>query len=444
MAPVAEKTQAAPATHKQPSRKGKKAWRKNVDITELQEGVEDVRDQIIQGGVLTERPADELFVTDIKGSDSVQADFNKRHKSLKADEIIAQRSKVPAVDSRKRKADGIATGSSKRNKNGTFVSHKDLQHLRSVANSGGAQTDIIKATESADHDPWGMEPLPQDPRFSFIPEKKAKVAPKTLKYAPISLAANGKPFAAVPKPSAGKSYNPTFEDWDAHVTKVGEREVAAERKRLQEAQEEHDRLEKALAEAARPEPSTDDEYQSAYESEWEGIQSEAEDSGAVTKKRPERKTPSQRNKIKRRKELEHKAKWDKQMKKKEEQLERVKEIALQLAEKERLLAEQKALQPTGAGAEANVDAEINDEDENEVLRRRNLGKHAVPDAPLEVVLADELQDSLRALRPEGNLLKDRYRNMLLNGKLETRRTMQHKKPKREVTEKWSYKDWKLR
>jgi len=34
--------------------------------------------------------------------------------------------------------------------------------------------------------------------------------------------------------------------------------------------------------------------------------------------------------------------------------------------------------------------------------------------------------------------------MLLNGKMESRRTMQHKKPKREVTEKWSYKDWKLR
>jgi nucleolar protein 53 len=323
---------------------------------------------------LTERPAEELFVSDIKGADDVQADFNKRHKPLKANEIIAQRSKVPAVDTRKRKTDGITTGSSKRNKNGTYVSHKDLQHLRSVANSGGAQTDIIKATEQADHDPWGMEPLPQDPRFSFIPEKKAKVAPKTMSYAPISLAANGKPFAAVPKPSAGKSYNPTFEDWEAHVTKVGEREVAAERKRLEEAQEEHDRLEKACAEAARPEPSTDDEYQSAYESEWEGIQSEAEDSGAVTKRRPERKTPSQRNKIKRRKELEHQAKWDKQMKKKDAQLERVKEIALQLAEKERLLAEAKALQPASTNAETQD--EMNDEDESQVLRRRILGRHA--------------------------------------------------------------------
>lgn len=42
-------TVAAPATYKQPSRKGKKAWRKNVDVTEVQAGLEDVRDQIIQG-----------------------------------------------------------------------------------------------------------------------------------------------------------------------------------------------------------------------------------------------------------------------------------------------------------------------------------------------------------------------------------------------------------
>jgi len=42
-------TAAAPAQYKQPSRKGKKAWRKNVDVTQVQSGLEDVRDQIIQG-----------------------------------------------------------------------------------------------------------------------------------------------------------------------------------------------------------------------------------------------------------------------------------------------------------------------------------------------------------------------------------------------------------
>jgi nucleolar protein 53 len=39
----------APQQHKQPSRKGKKAWRKNVDVTELQEGLDEVRDELIAG-----------------------------------------------------------------------------------------------------------------------------------------------------------------------------------------------------------------------------------------------------------------------------------------------------------------------------------------------------------------------------------------------------------
>jgi hypothetical protein len=41
--------ESASATYKQPSRKGKKAWRKNVDVTQIQGGLEEVRDQIIQG-----------------------------------------------------------------------------------------------------------------------------------------------------------------------------------------------------------------------------------------------------------------------------------------------------------------------------------------------------------------------------------------------------------
>jgi len=47
---------AAPAQYKQPSRKGKKAWRKNVDVTQVQDGLEEVRDQIIQGYNLLDFP----------------------------------------------------------------------------------------------------------------------------------------------------------------------------------------------------------------------------------------------------------------------------------------------------------------------------------------------------------------------------------------------------
>jgi nucleolar protein 53 len=85
------------------------------------------------------------------------------------------------------------------------------------------------------------------------------------------------------------------------------------------------------------------------------------------------------------------------------------------------------------------------DDGEEKLARRRFGKVQMPSAPLEVQLPDELEDSLRRLKPQGNLLTDRYRNMLLNGKVEVRKRLgQQKQPKTERYEKWSYKDWKLK
>lgn len=69
---------------------------------------------------------------------------------------------------------------------------------------------------------------------------------------------------------------------------------------------------------------------------------------------------------------------------------------------------------------------------------------SLPEAPLEVVTTDELTDSLRLIKPQGNLLKDRFRNMLLQGKVEARRQIPYGKQKKyTVSEKWSYKDWEL-
>lgn len=69
---------------------------------------------------------------------------------------------------------------------------------------------------------------------------------------------------------------------------------------------------------------------------------------------------------------------------------------------------------------------------------------SVPEKPLEIVLPEDLPDSLRRLKPEGNLLNDRFRNLLVNGKLEVRKPItQPRKPKEKLTEKWSYKDFKI-
>ena len=55
---------------------------------------------------------------------------------------------------------------------------------------------------------------------------------------------------------------------------------------------------------------------------------------------------------------------------------------------------------------------------------------------MELVLPDELQDSLRLLKPEGNLLDDRFRTLIVQGKLESRKPItQARKAKKKITEK---------
>jgi nucleolar protein 53 len=69
---------------------------------------------------------------------------------------------------------------------------------------------------------------------------------------------------------------------------------------------------------------------------------------------------------------------------------------------------------------------------------------SAPQKPLELVLPDELQDSLRLLKPEGSLLDDRFRNLIVRGKLESRKPIvQAKKAKVSYTEKWTYKDFQI-
>ncbi|KAF7631953.1 hypothetical protein AFLA_012799 [Aspergillus flavus NRRL3357] len=418
----------APKQFSQPSRKGKKAWRKNVDVTEVQEGLRLLKDEEIKGGVLAEKPSEELFTFDTTGSTEIRKAVEKQHKPLKSEEIIARRSVIPAVDTRKRNnskvTDGVLEPKTKKHKS-DWVTRKDWLRLKQVAKEGKP---IKKDVGGEFYDPWAdaEDPTPvEDPQFDFLEKPKPKVAPVTLKEAPISLAANGKAIPAVRKPNAGTSYNPTFEEWDSLLQEQGAKEVEAEKKRLEEERKEEER-QRLIAEAK----DDDGEVKSDDESAWEGFESEYETPDWLKKKRPERKTKAQRNKIKRRKEAERQAKWEEQMKKKEEQVEQAKSIAEKMKQQE---------------LERVESSDSEGEGDDTVLRRKPLGGRTyAPEQKLEVVLPDELQDSLRLLKPEGNLLDDRFRTLIVQGKLESRRPVsQPKKAKRKLTEKWGHKDFKV-
>lgn len=435
---MAEPSNTAPATHKQPSRKGKKAWRKNVDVTEVQQGLADARDEVISGGIISEKPADELFSVDIAGDENV-ARKQKSQKQLKADEIVAQRSAVPGLEKRKRKATGPVVGeaSGKKSKDKNYISNYELKKIRKAADT---TTGVEVMEAPVEHDPWAAPKPSKHVQLDFLDEHdlhlKPKVEPKSLRQAPVSLSASGKAFPAVTKPEGGKSYNPLVGEWQELLEREGAAAVEKEKARLLAEAAEQAKEERLELEAKKVEAAEREQVATDYESEWEGIQSEGETQNYSSKPK-RRKTIPERNKIKARKEREQREKWEQKQKERAEQEARIKEIAKEMSERDR---GRKNL----AKKVVHHSSDESDDGEERLARRR-FGKVAMPSAPLEVQLPDELEDSLRRLKPQGNLLTDRYRNMLLNGKVEVRKRLgQQKQPKTERYEKWSYKDWKLK
>ncbi|KAF8421268.1 ribosome biogenesis protein Nop53/GLTSCR2 [Tirmania nivea] len=429
---------SAPATYKQPSRKGKKAWRKNVDVTSIDSGLEELRAEIIAGGVITEKPNNQLFSLDLRGDRGIVTRELKKQKPLKTDEILTARSAVPAVSSRKRHpddssivTDGVVPSPKKKKKD--YISHKELQKLKKIA-YGGTEAAVAKTQAAELHDPWA-EPAQEeavDPKFSFLDKGMEVKAPKTLKMAPVSLSVTGRKLPAVKVPEGGISYNPHFEEWDELLRKEGAREVEAEKKRLKEEAEEKERLARlAQVEAEELAKAAGGEVQEKEEKDEQDADGEPTETFA--KPRAVRKTRVQRNKESRLKAQALLKARLQQQKRQRHELENLRAIKLSIEAKE----------TTRLEALAAAASEAGDPEKAEKIRRRKLGKAHLPPKPLELQLPSELSDSLRRLKPEGNLLKERFRSLMERGILETR-VMPVIAKKRKVTEseKWSYKDFK--
>lgn len=422
----------APQQHKQSSRKGKKAWRKNVDITEVQDGLEELNDEIrLVGGPLSERKAEDLFALDIVGSKEIVKKYNLQ-KPLKADEILARRSAVPAIDGRKRPASDVPDGVYEvKKRRGDWVSKKEVRRLKGAINAVSHLRQDEETVSAVDL--WDEPPVAElTQTLEYVPKKRSKVAPPTIKRAPVPLTANGKPVQAVRRPEEGTSYNPDYEQWEKLILKEGEKEIAAEKLRI--AAQQHEAEKQARIEAAQADETagrTDDE------SAWEGFETENEDMNVLRQKRPTRKTPTERNKSKKRKAAERLAKHEAKMAAKQVYVTQEDLDALNRSLVEKDDSAQQLTQKEDDGQE-----EVYGDDSK--LRRRKMGNIHMPEKNLELVLPDELKESLRLLKPEGNLLQDRFRNLLVNGKVETKKPVLYAKKKRvKYTEKWSHKDFSI-
>ncbi|KAI9056471.1 P60-like protein [Trametes sanguinea] len=421
----------APAQRTQSSRKGKRAWRKNVDIEPVEEALEGLRaEERVTGTFLHQKKDEELFQVDVQGDDQIRKTLPKfSERVLTSTKILSERSAVPAVFSR-------PTPASKAEKKRKLVSHDDKSRLLRMSkrlrkgpfnayvdpNQVGEGSALLELSEAAKkagtYDVWSED----------VPEKVPVKAPQTENpRAHIAL-------PAVPSPHEGTSYNPPLTAHQQLLRAAHEKEER-KLKSLEELKELQAKLDQAravsTAEAAAAQGVAPgmkiDEPVEGQADEEEGVD------GAEPpppKKMPTRKTKQQRKKAERlraeKRALAEKAARKRMLATVDSAKALRKAISRNLATRERLRAQrQAALQ----------------EKLKQGLAGQKIGKHVVPEGEIDVQLGEELSESLRQLKPEGNLFRDRFLNMQHRALIEPHAPNPPKKNRRKTKEyeKHSYK-----
>ncbi|KAJ7497968.1 ribosome biogenesis protein Nop53/GLTSCR2 [Mycena galericulata] len=407
----ARSTIGAPSQHNQPSRKGKKAWRKNVDIQEVEEGIEELRaEERATGTFLHKQQDDQLFVIDVKGDEKIRKSMPKfKTSELTSTKILAQRSAVPAVVSRttskKRKSPLSSEDKnrllriSKRPRKGPFNSTVDPTEF----GAGSASFELSEAVKSSGaYDPWAPVEEPEE-----IKDGLETVQPKKIKVPVHGHPRDKIEVPAILEPHQGTSYNPPADAHQELLVKAHE----IEEKRVEKAAklaETKARIEQAKVDAEEVTlgvPSGMKLDVGVHVDDDEDIA----DTEAIPKKMPPRKTKAQRNKAA--KILIQKRALLEKARKKNELV---------------IINGFKMLRRT-------TDKTLSARDQAHALRRaalqeklkrglagQKLGKHTVPAEEVDVQLGEDLSESLRALKPEGNLFRDRFTSLQQRALIEPR------------------------
>lgn len=393
------------------SRKGKKAWRRNVDVGDVEAGVEELRERKRLYG---DDDDGEDFVIDIEPLAAVPEE-----KKLKATEILQNKLKVPALVNPR-------AAHNKRAKTAKTVKKTDYLHLVKMNGGRYGEEDRRKARmdkdglyqTTTDGDLWDATPV-KDDTPDFLKEKLTmrvtapKRRPDTIVRKPIMLQENELTEGTV---HAGKSYNPTVELWKELINQEFDTEAKKEaiRQRLEEFKEKLALLAADLKKGQWEDDLDDDDEPVEEEDEEETSDYKLSANPAVKNQK--------KTKYKRNKEARHKQR-----------------VAVELEIKE-IKARMKQLQEMDLLEVAPAPEPLHKGKDKKVFR---LFKYTPVQAPLEVKLLDELTSTMRQVKPEGNLLYDLMLKLQLTGKVETRIPVAKKrKYAQKFTEKWSFKDFK--
>ncbi|WFD20885.1 hypothetical protein MCAP1_003140 [Malassezia caprae] len=412
-----------PAQYQRPSRKGKKAWRKHIDLSTTEAALEDIREQErVMGTAAHSQKNQDLFVEDRRGQETQLARQAREKRKLKSQEILAQRSAVPAVQQKARSSFQLDTKTAAGKANAAGLPEKVKKRLRMLASrpheglqgddehgsAGKFQSDAVLAEK---HDLWGA-PEPKLENEWITPAMKSAVQkPKSMHHEP---AAPAKSLSAVSKPHPGISYNPDFDSHDSLIQRAFEKakeeerdenELRQWREQLRNVAQGNDQA-TALSMKIDDPATNDDELQDEEEDENDDVSQRT--------KLPTRKTAAQRRREARAKEQYNQA----QQRRKERQMRALMSEASSHSKKLAKAAEERAKL-----IEQRREAKLARMRESGMAGSK-VGKYVVPEARIDVQTGDELSESLRQLKPEGNLFWDRFQNLQARGLTDSRRLVQ--------------------
>lgn len=427
------------------SKKNKKSWRKNVDMTDVNEYLEEKRFEERVGGSVKEKPDEALFTLDTNVEAQLSETNRKRRedKPLKCFSLLnglpGAANPVPlrnhTLTPEQRENPIVKDMKLRKIKEGKI----QKKHLDRVNNrkkhlekreASKAETKTRRRT-TFDFDLWAdkdsEEKLPDKEWVNS--EALVQTAIGTGQHVPRfskdKTVTSGSKLDAVEVPDSGSSYNPSLQDHQELLWKAAMVEIDKEK--------EHQRIER-LTTGMFPSRDKAPNAESKMKELSEGIvelgdEAEEDENEEEIEKIAIGNKPKTRRQLRdRRKKVfaDQKKERKKHVKIREIEVARVKSIKRELKADEVKTQERQVKKKAAA--------------EQKLLGPVRLSNYKYEPQDIEIKLSDELTGNLRNLKQEGSLLEDRFKSLQRRNMIEVRvKQKTVRKLKRKTFEKRSHK-----
>jgi len=440
------------------SKKNKKSWRKNVDMTAVNQLLEERRFDERTGGSLAEQPDSALFTVDSGGGAGDQQAGRDR-KTVRPLRCFANLAGLPGAQdpvglrnttkTPEQRENPIVTAQRERKIKAGRVSKKHQSRVqdRQTGLDKKEATKVERLTRRRtvfDRDLWAEQEEDKKslPSLEWVGKEAVLQAAlgtrgssATAEFRPRatgSLASSGSRLPAVEVPGSGASYNPSLAEhqdllWQAAMVEINkekeqqriERQTTGmfpSRAEAPTKQSELQEMSEGIVELAGEKK---EEEEAAGEGEQEVVQ-------VVVASSLRPKTRKQKRDRRKRLFEEQRRVREKEVKLKEVEVTRARALNKKLKAEEEITKEK---------SEKRVAAR-----EEKLSGPMKLSNYNYEPQEIEIKLSDELTGNLKDIKQEGSLLEDRYKSLQRRNMIEVRQKQKpYKHLKRKTYEKRSYR-----